>query len=259
MTKQAGLGALMRDKLPFLRWSLLRMAFAERSILRTGQVGDGREQALLDYVRQHATAGDPDSVITTIDKFARDDTILMNVGDEKGLLLDAAIRRANPALLLELGTYCGYSAVRTARVMPATARLVSVEASAANAEIARAIIEHAGLSDRVQVLVGKIGDDGATLRRLAIDHEFSAGALDFLFLDHWKEAYLTDLKSLLDAGWLHPGTIVVADNVKVPGAPAYLRFMREHEGTSWRTREHHTHIEYQSLIPDLVLESEYLG
>jgi catechol O-methyltransferase len=35
--------------------------------------------------------------------------------------------------------------------------------------------------------------------------------------------------------------------------------MREQEGRSWRTVEHETHLEYQSLLKDLVLESEYLG
>lgn len=28
---------------------------------------------------------------------------------------------------------------------------------------------------------------------------------------------------------------------------------------SWNTIEHKTHLEYQTLVPDLVLESEYLG
>jgi catechol O-methyltransferase len=35
--------------------------------------------------------------------------------------------------------------------------------------------------------------------------------------------------------------------------------MREQQGTLWNTAEHKTHVEYQTLIPDLVLESEYLG
>ncbi|MFI9508512.1 O-methyltransferase [Nocardia sp. NPDC052566] len=259
MAEISGFAAKVRDRLPFTRWSLLRMALSNRSLERTGQVGDGRERALLDYVRAHATEGDPDSVLAVIDDFARNHTILMNVGDEKGLLLDAAIRRADPALLLELGAYVGYSAVRTGRAMPATARLVSVEASAANAEIASAVIAHAGLADRVHVVLGKIGDGGQTVRRLTEEYGFGSGALDFVFIDHLKSAYLPDLNTMLDAGWLHPGTVVVADNVKVPGAPDYRRYMHEREGGSWRTTEHKTHVEYQSLITDLVLESEYLG
>ncbi|MDQ1322397.1 MAG: catechol O-methyltransferase, partial [Actinomycetota bacterium] len=74
-----------------------------------------------------------------------------------------------------------------------------------------------------------------------------------------KNAYLADLLTIVDRGWLHPGSIVVADNVKIPGSPKYRAFMREQQGRHWRTVEHHTHVEYQTLIPDLVLESEYLG
>jgi catechol O-methyltransferase len=35
--------------------------------------------------------------------------------------------------------------------------------------------------------------------------------------------------------------------------------MGAEQGKSWDTTEHDTHVEYQSLIKDLVLESEYLG
>jgi catechol O-methyltransferase len=35
--------------------------------------------------------------------------------------------------------------------------------------------------------------------------------------------------------------------------------MRAEEGKSWRTVEHDTHLEYQSLMKDLVFESEYVG
>ena len=35
--------------------------------------------------------------------------------------------------------------------------------------------------------------------------------------------------------------------------------MRLHQGTSWHTVEHRTHVEYQALLPDLVLESEYIA
>jgi catechol O-methyltransferase len=35
--------------------------------------------------------------------------------------------------------------------------------------------------------------------------------------------------------------------------------MDARQGTTWNTTEHDTHVEYQSLIKDLVLESEYLG
>jgi len=64
-----------------------------------------------------------------------------------------------------------------------------------------------------------------------------------------------DLKSLLEADLLHVGSVVVADNVGFPGAPKYRAYMNEHESGLWKAIEHKTHMEYQSIIPDVVLES----
>ena len=215
----------VNDRFPFLRWSFWRLAIGVPSILRTGQVGDGREAAAVRYVLSHARAGDLDDVIDAIDRFARRESLLINVGDEKGLLLDAAVRRSmhNPAagLALELGTYCGYGALRIARAAP-QARVFSVEMSAVNADNARRIWTHAGVEDRVTCVVGTIGDGGATLDTLA-GHGFGPGTLDLLFIDHDKNAYLPDLLSIVGRGWLHPGSVVVADNVLVPGSPRYRR------------------------------------
>jgi catechol O-methyltransferase len=234
------------------------MAAGARNLTTTGQIGDRREAAAVDYVLKNARAGDVDDVLATIDKFAYEKSMLVNVGDEKGQLLDAALRRANPALVLELGTYVGYGALRIARSAP-TAKVYSVELAEANAVNARQIWTHAGVADRVTCVVGTLGDGGRTLDALATEHGFTSGTLDFVFLDHDKNAYLDDLKSILDRGWLHPGSIAVADNVRVPGAPKYREYMRQQQGKVWNTVEHKTHLEYQSLVTDLVLESDYLG
>jgi catechol O-methyltransferase len=245
-------------RLPFLRWSVIRMALGMKHLTKHWQVGDGREEALAAHVTEHALEGDVNDVISVIDDFCYRESVMMNVGDEKGEILDRAVRRCQPRRLLELGTYCGYSALRTARVMPEDAHLYSIEFSAQNSEIARRILDHAGV-ERVTVVVGSLGDGGATMDRLENEHGFAPGTLDFVFVDHDKAAYLPDLERILGRGWLHPGSVVVADNVKIPGAPAYRAYMQAQEGKSWRTVEHSTHLEYQSLIKDLVLESEYLG
>ncbi|HEU0191227.1 MAG TPA: O-methyltransferase [Mycobacterium sp.] len=248
----------LKQRVPFLRWSVLRMATGVRHITETGQIGDGREAAAVEYVLANARAGDIADVLAAIDRFAYEKSLLINIGDEKGVLLDAAVRRADPALALELGTYCGYSALRIARAAPA-AQVYSVELAEANAANARRIWAHAGVADRVTCVVGTVGDGGRTLDTLATRHGFTAGKLDLLFIDHDKDAYLPDLQAILDRGWLHPGAIVVADNVRVPGAPKYRQYMRAEQGKLWNTTEHRTHVEYQTLVGDLVLESEYLG
>jgi len=256
MTRVLELGG---RRLPFLRWSVLRMLLGMRKLTRDWQVGDGREEALASHVLARARAGDLDDHIRVIDDFCMTRSVLINVGDEKGEILDRAVERSSPALLLELGTYCGYSGLRIARVMPEGARLYSIEYSEANAEIARRIWAHAGVADRLTVVVGTLGDGGATIKRLRDEFGFSDGAVDFVFLDHDKDAYLPDLERIVAERWLHPGSTVVADNVKFPGAPSYRAHLEEAEGKSWRTVEHETHVEYQSLLKDLVLESQYLG
>lgn len=245
-------------KIPFLRWSFIRMFLGIKHLTTEWQVGDGREAKLADYVEANAAAGDAADAIRTIDEFAYNESFLINVGDEKGKILDDAVTRANAKRILELGTYCGYSALRMAVTAP-QAQIYSIEFNADNAEIARRIHRHAGVDDRITVVVGTLGDGGKTADALENDHGFTAGSVDLVFLDHAKEAYLSDINLIVERGWLRPGALAVADNVKFPGAPEYHAYMKENEGKLWKTEEHETHVEYQTMIKDLVLVSEFLG
>jgi hypothetical protein len=51
------LSRTLRQKFPFLRYSFLRAAFGGMNVIRTGQMGDGREEATADYVIANAPAG----------------------------------------------------------------------------------------------------------------------------------------------------------------------------------------------------------
>jgi catechol O-methyltransferase len=249
-------------KIPFLRWSFWRMLLGMKTLTTRWQVGDGREARLAEHVLATARRGDAADAIRVIDEFGYNQSFLINVGDEKGRILDAAVAEAKPLRVLELGTYCGYSALRLAVAAPA-ARIVSIEFSADNAAIARRILEHAGVADRVTVVIGTLDDGGKTIAALngapGFAPGFAPGCIDLVFIDHAKEAYLPDLERILDQGWLRNGAVVVADNIRFPGAPEYHAYMRAQEGKLWRSVEHQTHVEYQSVIKDLVLVSTYLG
>ena len=140
-----------------------------------------------------------------------------------------------------------------------SAQIVSIEFNASNAEIARRIHEHAGVSGRVTVVVGTLGDGGKTIDALRNAHGFGPGSVDLVFIDHDKSVYLSDIHLIQKQGWLRQGALVVADNIKFPGAPEYWAYMTENEGKRWRTIEHETHVEYQSVIKDIVLVSEYIA
>jgi catechol O-methyltransferase len=245
-------------RLPFLRWSVLRMILSRKRLLTEWQVGDGREQAALDFVLEHAAAGDIDAAIAALDRFSYERRLLINVGDEKGAILDAAVERVRPRCVLELGAYVGYSALRMARHLPESGSIISVELNPSNAAIAQRMIAHAGASHCIRIIVGSLGDGGRTLATLESFHGLGPGVLDFVFIDHAKQAYLADLGRILDCRWLRAGAVVVADNVGFPGAPLYAAYMEAEEGRRWRTRQHRTHAEYQTLIADIVLESTLL-
>ena len=55
---------------------------------------------------------------------------------------------------LELGSYIGYSAIRTARKLPAGSKLYGIDPNEVNVRVARGMIQHAGLSDRVEIIQG---------------------------------------------------------------------------------------------------------
>jgi catechol O-methyltransferase len=40
----------LKQRIPLLRWSVWRMATGARNITTTGQIGDGREAAAVEYV-----------------------------------------------------------------------------------------------------------------------------------------------------------------------------------------------------------------
>ena len=138
------------------------------------------------------------------------------IGPVRGALLDDVIEKHKPATILEVGTLVGYSAIRMGRHLNAGDKLTSVEISKQSAEVARANIEKAGLSDRIQVLVGDAKKVLPTL----------GGTFDMVFLDAVKEEYLTYLKQC--EPMLHHGSVVVADNVKSHAAEVadYLQYVR---------------------------------
>ena len=47
-----------------------------------------------------------------------------------------------------------------------------------------------------------------------------------LFIDHFEQYYLPDLRISESLGLVQPGTIVVADNIISPGAPKYAEYIR---------------------------------
>ncbi|KAJ5291900.1 hypothetical protein N7478_001151 [Penicillium angulare] len=200
---------------------------------------DGREATLLKYIYSHPSLeqlrGSPAAICAVMDEFAAKEEFLINIGKDKGPKVVNLIKEEKPSVLVEFGGYVGYSAISFGDAMRQAAgpgqelRLWSLEFDPVIASIAMNLIDLAGLSDVVKVVVGSAAD---SLKRLQAEGKLSS--IDFVFLDHDEELYLSDFQVCEDLKLLHPGSLIVADNVVRPGAPKYREHMRQHAGVeSW--------------------------
>lgn len=231
-------------QLPKIAWFLVRLVL--EPIVARLLSKPRREQAVLDYVRSHAVRGEPASVLAAMDEFAVKHGWLMNVGPEKGGILAQALQGKPVSQMLEVGAYCGYSAVLIGDILAAgTGKLISVEKSLRCARVTEQMVEYAGLADTVSVRVGV----------LAAHIDAFEQAFDAIFLDHWKDEYLPDLKRLEAANLLHQGTIVVADNIEFFDVPDYLDHVRN--SGSYTSTFHKASVEYNAGIDDGVEVSIY--
>jgi predicted O-methyltransferase YrrM len=134
------------------------------------------------------------------------------VSAPQGKLLHLLARLHGARRILEVGTLGGYSTIWLARALPPGGRLVTLELSATNAEVARANVARAGLADAVDVRVGPALE---TLPRLA---EEGGAPFDLVFIDADKPSTAEYFEWAL--ALTRPGSVIVVDNVVRDGALA---------------------------------------
>ena len=169
----------------------------------------------------------------------------MNIGDQKGEILEEAIRDSQATNILELGVYLGYSTIRILKNLNEVSKLTSIEANEKFAQIAREHIEISGLSKNHLLKVGKSSEIIPLLRE----------QYDFVFIDHWKDIYLKDLKLLEEFGLLKKGAWVFADNVVLFNLEDYLDYVRT--SPNFESKFIPTLREYSKSHPDGVEISRY--
>jgi hypothetical protein len=96
---------------------------------KEGGFNELRERSMLRYVISESTEGSPETITAAMDTFW--DTHFNGEGTAEWQLRSAALEQAislkAPKTILEIGTYCGYSAVLMGKLLPPGGRLVSIE------------------------------------------------------------------------------------------------------------------------------------
>ncbi len=129
----------------------------------------------------------------------------ISVSANQGKFLQVLLILGNVKTVLELGTLGGYSTIWLARALPEDGKIITLEIDEHHAEIARQNIEKAGLTDKVEVRVGKALD---LLPQMEADGE---GPFDMIFIDADKPPYAEYFQHALTLS--KPGTLIICDNV----------------------------------------------
>ena len=134
------------------------------------------------------------------------------VAPNQGKLLHLLARSIGARNILEIGTLGGYSTIWLARALQAGGKLVTLEADAGHAAVARANLERAGLAEIVEVRIGLARD---SLPRLAAEHR---GPFDLIFIDADKPSNSEYFAWALQLS--RTGSLIIVDNVVRAGAVA---------------------------------------
>ena len=154
---------------------------------------------------------------------------LIQVSAAQGKLLHVLARMQGARDILEIGTLGGYSTIWLARALPEGGCVTTIEVDKKHQDVARANVERAGLTARVDFRLGPALD---ILPQLAGER---GGPFDFVFIDADKP----NIPAYYD--WAirlsRPGAAIVVDNVVRDGKlaqreiddPAVVGVRRLHE------------------------------
>jgi caffeoyl-CoA O-methyltransferase len=129
----------------------------------------------------------------------------MMVGALEGAFLSFVVGLARPRLVLEIGTFTGWSGIAMASALPEGGKLISCDVNAETTAIARRYAVEAGVADRIQYLLGP-----ATETLGSLD-----GPFDLVFIDADKPGYIDYYEAVLPK--LADGGVILADNTLASG------------------------------------------
>ena len=197
----------------------------------------------LDYVFSNAEKNNPKSILQTIDNFVLESgQFLMNVGPEKGEILRDHLVKSKPNNVIELGTFIGYSAVLISSTIGEKSKLTSIDSDSHSIEIAKELINFAGLDDKVNLMHG-------SAEEIIPELNFNA---DFVFIDHAKKKYLSDLKLLETEEIILKNCTVFADNVGIFKDEMVEYFDHVRNSGKYQSQNFSSKLEYRNNIYDAV-------
>lgn len=135
----------------------------------------------------------------------------MQIAPDQGNALALLVELIGARRAVEVGTFTGYSALRTALALPAHGELVCCDVSSEWTAVGRPFWEEAGVAGKIDL---RIAPAAETLDALIA--EGWAGTVDFVFIDADKPNYDAYYERALVLA--RPGGLIAVDNVLWGGA-----------------------------------------
>jgi caffeoyl-CoA O-methyltransferase len=154
------------------------------------------------YVLDHTTAPSAVEASLIAETQALGRVSGMQISREQGVLLRTMVHMLQPQLVIEVGTFTGYSALMMAQALPDGARILCCDVSEEWTSIGRRHWEEAGVADRIDLRIAP-GID--TLQSLAPD-----STVDLAFIDADKGGYRSYIDELLPR--LSSRGVIAVDN-----------------------------------------------
>ncbi|WP_304516935.1 O-methyltransferase [Cecembia rubra] len=156
---------------------------------------------LLHYCEKHSTQEDPLLKWITRETHAKVLMPRMISGHLQGKTLELIVKLMKPKVILEIGTYTGYSGICMARGLGDEGKLITLDINDELETMVRNFFEKSGLSHKIDY---RLGDAIKIIPSL--NENF-----DMVFIDADKNNYINYYNLVIDR--VSPGGIIIADNV----------------------------------------------
>lgn len=144
-----------------------------------------------------------EALIAATNSLAQAGMPAISISPNQGKFLQILALLANAKNILELGTLAGYSTIWMARALPPEGKLITLEYDPKHAAVAQQNIDRAGLTQQIDIRVGKALDILPDLQ--------SEAPFDMIFIDADKPPYAEYFQWAIRLS--RPGTLIIADNV----------------------------------------------
>jgi caffeoyl-CoA O-methyltransferase len=156
---------------------------------------------ILAYCEQHSSA--EDDLLQHIKRETHAKVLMprMLSGHLQGKILEFLVKMLNPKVILEIGTYTGYSGICMARGLGENGKLITLDINDELETMVRSFFQKSGLSHKIDYRLGNALDIIPTLE----------GNFDMVFIDADKSNYIKYYELVVER--VNRGGLIITDNV----------------------------------------------